>query len=117
MLAVLCIVSFVVRLKVFEQNNARSILIAEQSNRIIGLLLEVAKTYDIAVGLHRVEYAVGSAVCLYQSVLFKVLIYEQRVERCGIKSSQEHIDHYQQIHLSVLHTQRQVFVVVLKLIA
>ena len=65
------------------------------------LTLKVAEAYDITVGLNRVEYAVGSAVCLYQSVLFKVLIYEQSVKGGGIKSRQEHIDNYQQIHLPV----------------
>ena len=50
-------------------------------------------------------------------MLFQVLINKQGVERSRIKAGKEHIHHYQQVHLSVLHPERQILIIVLELVA
>ena len=42
-----------------EQHDALGILVAEQGQRVVGGLLQVAEGNDVAVGLDRVEDAVG----------------------------------------------------------
>ena len=44
----------------------------------------------------------------------QVLIHPKRVERGGVESGEEHVHHYEQINLAVLHAQRHVFIIVLE---
>ena len=46
----------------------------------------------------------------------EVLVYPQRVQRCCVKARQEHVHHQQQVYLPVLHSQRNVLVVVGELV-
>ena len=55
--------------------------------------LQVAEGDDVAVGLDRVEDAVGARVRLDQAMGAQVLVDEQRVERGGVEAGQEHVDH------------------------
>ena len=79
-------------------------------------LLEVAEADDVAVGLDRVEDAVGARVRLDQAVRAQVLVDPQRVERRGVEAGQEHVDDDDEVELAVLQPQRQVLVVVLELV-
>ena len=47
----------------------------------------------------------------------KVLVYPQGVERSGVETGQEHIDHNHQVQLAFFQALRQVLVVVLKLVS
>ncbi len=111
------VVSVIIRQEVFQHHDAACILVPEQGNGIISSLLKIPETDYVAEGLDRVQYPVRSGKCLYQSVLFQVLVHKQGIECGGIKARKEHIHHYQQVHLPVLHPQRQVFIVVLELVA
>ena len=46
----------------------------------------------------------------------QVLIHPEGVQRLGIESGEEHVHHNQQIHLTVFHPHREVFVIVLELL-
>ena len=48
---------------------------------------------------------------------FQILVHPQRVERCCVKACQEHIHYDKQIQFLVLHTERNILIVVLELIA
>ena len=94
-LALLCVISIVVGQEVFEDDNRACIFVSKQGNCIICGLLEVPETNNITKGLDRVQYPVCPGKCLYQSMLFQVLIHKESVQGGGIKASQEHIDHNQ----------------------
>ena len=51
-----------------------------------------------------------------QSMHFEILVHPQCIQRCRIKTREEHIYNNQQIHFPVLYSHRQIFVVVLKLV-
>ena len=53
---------------------------------------------------------------MYQSVHFQIFVHPQGVERCSIEACEEHIHNNQKIHFTVLHSHRQILVVVLELI-
>ena len=74
------------------------------------------KRDDVAVGLDRVQDAVGARVRLDQAVVDQALVDEQRVQRRGVEAGQEHVDHDDQVDLAVLQSLRQVLVVVLELV-
>ncbi|MOA04784.1 hypothetical protein D3C78_1243550 [compost metagenome] len=46
----------------------------------------------------------------------EVLVYPQRVQRGGIKTGQEHVDHNHQVQLTLFQALRQILVVVLELV-
>ena len=46
----------------------------------------------------------------------QILVHPQGVQRGGIKTGKEHIDHDQQIQFLILHTQGNILVVVLELV-
>ena len=100
-----------------EEHDALRVLVAEQRERVVGRLLEVAEADDVAVRLDRVEDAVGARVGLDQSVRAQVLVDPQGVERGGVKTGQEHVDHDHQVELALLQPLRQVLVVVLELVS
>ena len=47
---------------------------------------------------------------------FQIFVHPQGVERCSIEACEEHIHNNQKIHFTVLHSHRQILVVVLELI-
>ena len=89
------VVSFIIRHEVFQHYNTACILVSKESNGIISSLLEIPETNYITKGLDRVQYSVRPGKCLYQAVLFQVLIHKQSVEGCSVKAGKEHIHHYQ----------------------
>ena len=99
------VVSVIIRQEVFQHHNTACILVSKESDGIISSLLEIPETDYITKGLDRVQYSVCPGKCLYQAVLFQVLVHKQGVEGCSIKTGKEHIHYYQQIHLSVFHPQ------------
>ena len=64
----------------------------EESNGGIDAVLLVAEVKNVAVGLGRVENAVGAGEGLDQAVMLEVLVDVERVEESGIETGQEHID-------------------------
>ena len=74
------------------------------------------KRDDVAVGLDRVEDAVGARVGLDQAVRAQALVDPERVQRRGVEAGQEHVDDDHQVDLAVLQPQREVLVVVLELV-
>jgi hypothetical protein len=51
-----------------EQHDALGVLVAEQRQRVVGGLLQIAEGDDVAVGLDRIEDAVGARIRLDQPV-------------------------------------------------
>ena len=97
-----------------QQHDPRGVLVAEQRERVVGLLLQVAERDDVAVRLDRVQDPVCPGEGLQQPVLAQALVDPKRVERGRIETGQEHVDHDGQVDLTVPESQRQVAVVVLK---
>jgi len=56
-----------------EQHDALGILVAEQGQGIIGSLLQVAEGDDVAVGLDRIEDAVGARIAWIRPWAFRFL--------------------------------------------
>jgi hypothetical protein len=54
----------------------------------------------MAVGLDRIQDAVGARIGLEQPVSTQVFAHPQGVERSGIEAGQEHIDHDHQVQLA-----------------
>lgn len=100
-----------------RDGNALRTRVAEECQRGIRCLFQIAETYGITAILDAVQDSVCAAVCLQQSVHPQVLFHLKRVLRLRFKTSMEHAHHNQQIHLQVLHPQQQILVVVLKLLA
>ena len=97
--------AIVIILEGLKQNDTRGVLVAEEGDSIIHTLLQIAEADDIAEGFDAVQNAVCAAECLNQAMHLQVLINPKRVEGLSIKASQEHTYHYQQVHLSILHTE------------
>ena len=49
-------------------------------------------------------------------MIAQVLVYPQSVERRGIEAGQEHVHHYEDVYLTVLHAQRHIFIIVGELV-
>ncbi len=79
--------------------------------------MKITETYDIPENLNGIEYAVSTRKRLNKSVHFQIFIDPKRVERCRVKAREEHIHHDQQIKFFVLHSQRNILIIVLKFIA
>src|SRR5699024_3861598 len=62
----------------------------------------------------RVQDAVSPRKRLDQAVVAQVLVHEQGIQRRGVKTSEKHVNHNDQVNLAVLQPQRQVLVVVLE---
>ena len=56
------------------------------------LVLVLAEVEDVAVGLGRVENAVGAGEGLDQAVVLEVLVDVERVEVLGVEAGEEHVD-------------------------
>ena len=110
-------IAVVILVVCLEQHYAVRLRVAKQSYGVVGGLLKVTETDDVAEGLDGVEYAVSATVCLHQSVHLQVLVHPKRVERLGVKARKEHVDHYQQVQLTVLHPLAHVLVVALETLA
>ena len=63
----------------------------ESDGGVYGVLL-LAKVKDVAVGLGRVENAVGPGEGLDQAVVLEVLVDVERVEVHGVEAGEEHVD-------------------------
>ena len=97
-----------------EENDAAGVFVAEERERVVGLLLEVAEGHDVPVGLYGVEDPVRTRVRLDQPVRAETLVDPERVERGRVEAGQEHVDDDREVDLAVPESQREVFVVVLK---
>ena len=92
----------------------RSVLIAEYGQALISSLFKIAEAHYVSTVLYRIQNAVGTTVCLQQSVHLQVLVYPQRVQRFCIKARQEHTYYYQDVYLLVLHPERYILIVALE---
>ena len=117
LLIILIHIAVVVILKFPEQDDTASFLVPKSCNGCINTFLQVAEADNIAKSLYAVQDAVGTAEGLNKTVHFKVLIHPEGIQGGSIKSCQEHIDHNQEIKLLVLHSQGNILVVALELIA
>ena len=104
------LVTIVVVIKGSHQHNAAGILVAKQSQTLVGGFFQIAEADDVAAVLHGIQYAVGAAESLQESMHLQVLIHPQRVQRLGIETRQEHVDHNQQVQFAVLHALAHVLV-------
>ena len=59
----------------------------------------LAEVEDVAVGLGRVENAVGAGEGLDQAVVLEVLVDVERVEVHGVEAGEEHVDDYGDVDL------------------
>ena len=100
-----------------EQDNTAGFSVAEQRDRRVHALLQVTETDDVAKGFDGIQYPVRAAEGLDETVHFQVFIHPKGVQ-CGcVKAGKEHIYHDQQIKFLVLHSQGDILVVVLELVA
>ena len=86
-------ITVVVILKALEKHDTRRILIAEQRDCVIHTTLKIAEADNIAKGFDRVQNPVRAGKRLNQAMHFQILIHPQGIQRGGVESSQEHIDH------------------------
>ena len=100
-----------------HEHHSGSIFVAEERERLVGGILQIAEADDVAAVLDAVENAVSAAVCLQQPVHFEVFVHPERVQRLCIESREEHTHDNEYINLTVFHAQREVFVIVLELLA
>ena len=112
MLPVLVIKAIEVVAEGSENGHATGFRITKERKRFVGGLLQVAETNDVAKGLDAVQYAVGAAVGLQQSVIAQILVNPKGVKRGSIEASEEHIHHKENVNLTVFHSQRHIFIVV-----
>ena len=116
MCAVGVIIPVIIVLEWFQKDKAAGILVAEQLQTIVCGFFKIAETYDVAVALDGVEYAVGARVGLQQAMIPQVLVNPQSIERCRVEAREEHVDYNQQVDFAVLDAERKVFVVVLEFV-
>ena len=85
-----------------EEDDAAGVLVAEERDRVVCLLLEVTEADDVAEGLDRVEDPVRARIGLQQTVSAQVLVDPERVEGGGVEAGQKHVDHDDEVDLTVL---------------
>src|SRR3546814_9233955 len=73
-----------------EHDNALGILVAEQRQRIIRRLLQIAEGDNVTVGLDRVQNAIGARIGLDQPVRAQVLVHPECIERGSVETGQKH---------------------------
>ena len=71
----------------------------EERDGGVDAILLLAEVEDVAVGLGRVENAVGTREGLDQAVVLEVLVDIERVEVHGIEAGEEHVDDYGDVDL------------------
>ena len=59
---------------------------------VVDLVLLIAEVEDVAVGLGRVEHAVGAGKGLDQAVVPEILVDVERVEEPGVEAGEKHVD-------------------------
>ena len=64
----------------------------EESNGSVDTVLLLAEVENVAVGLGRVENAVGAGEGLNQAMVLEILVDVERVEVHGVEAGEEHID-------------------------
>ena len=69
-----------------------SVRTGEESDGGVDTVLLLAEVEDVAVGLGRVENAVGAGEGLDQAVVLEVLVDVERVEVHGVEAGEEHVD-------------------------
>ena len=69
-----------------------SLRTGEESDGGVDAVLLLAEVKDLAVGLGRVENAVGAGEGLDQAVVLEVLVDVERVEVHGVEAGEEHVD-------------------------
>ena len=111
------LIAVVIILKALHEHNAAGIFISKQRDSCVHTLLQIAEADDIAKGFYAVQNTVGTTERLDEPVHFQILVHPQRVERCCVKACQEHIHYDEQIQFLVFHTERNILIVVLELIA
>ena len=105
-----------------EDDDAARLGVAEQADRLVDPLGEVAEAHDVAERLDGVEDAVRARERLDEAVHLQVLVDPQRVERLGVEAGEEHVDDDEHIealrcgqrlavHVLALHAARDVLVV------
>ena len=113
---VVLVVAVIVFIKRTHQNYAVGIGISEESETTICGIFKVAETHNIATVFECVEYSVCARVGLQQSLHLKILVHPQRVHALGVKTREKHSYDNKYVDVLVLRAQRQVFIVVLKLL-
>ena len=53
---------------------ARLVLVTKEGYRLIRFPLKVAKANDVATHLYRIEYTICPRKCLYEPMMFKILV-------------------------------------------
>ena len=64
----------------------------EKGDGCIDVVPLIAEVEDVAVGLGRVEHAVGAGKGLDQAVVPEILVDVERVEEPGVKAGEKHVD-------------------------
>ncbi len=87
-----------IKLVGLHEDHLAGIEVGKQRDGVVGSLLEVAETNDIAVGFDLVEDAIGTGKGLDEAVVFEVFVHVERVHLFGVEARQEHIDDEQNVH-------------------
>ena len=107
----------IILFKSLHEHKARCVLVTKDSQTLVGSLFQISEAHNITAVLYGIQYAISTTIGLKQSVHLQVLIHPQCVQCLGIKASQEHTYHNQDINLLVLHTQRHILVITLESLA
>ena len=71
---------------------AVGLVAGEEGDGGVDAVLLLAEVEDVAVGLGRVENAVGAGEGLDQAVVLEVLVHIERVQELGVEAGEEHVD-------------------------
>ena len=113
-LALFIDIAVVIILEPLEQHYAAGFSVAEERDRVLDALLQTTEAHDIAESLDFVQNTIGAGECLYQAMIFQILVHPEGIQRGRVKAGEEHIDHDQEVNLLVLHPQRQILIVALE---
>ena len=116
MLSLVVVISLEIVVKRAQNGNTTSLRVSEERKSLVGGVFQIAEADNIAELLDAIQYSVCATIRLQQSVISQVLVYPQRVQRCGVKTRKEHVHDQQQVYLSVLHSQRNILIVVGELV-
>ena len=84
-----------------QEDLATRFLVAEQGDRVVRGVFEVAEADDVSVGLDRVEDSVCARKGLDEAVGAQVLVDPQGVEGLGVEAGEEHVHDDDQVDAPV----------------
>ena len=112
MLVILIGISMEIVFKRTKYHGSLGTSITKERQSLVCLLFQIAETHDVACILNRVQDAVCTTVRLYQTMISQVLVHPERIKSSGVKACQEHVHDDKDVNLAILHTERNIFIIV-----